>query len=199
MPHVVNKSSLRSYVMAVKRVEQRLRKVTAALNDAGIRYAIIGGNAVAVWVAKVDPAATRTTLDVDLLVDQNDVDRITNVLQGTLGFKRHDLNGSVQFLDPEEPSKRSGVHLVWSGRKVRPSYLDPAPSLDEVVLDPQGFWTLDLPALLRMKLTSLRDIDRVHVSDMLQVGLIDNAVRSKLPPDFIPRLNDIESTIETDE
>ena len=28
--------------MAVERVEQRLRKVTAGLNDAGVRYAVIG-------------------------------------------------------------------------------------------------------------------------------------------------------------
>ncbi len=35
---------------------------------------------------------------------------------------------------------------------------------------------LDLPALVRMKLTSYRDIDRVHVADLLSVGLIDDAV-----------------------
>ena len=59
--------SFRAFVMAVERVEQRLRKVTAALDAAEIRYAVIGGNAVAVWVAKADPSATRTTRDVDLL------------------------------------------------------------------------------------------------------------------------------------
>ena len=73
--------------MAVERVEQRLLKVTAALDAAEIRYAVIGGNAVAVWVAKADPSATRTTKDVDLLVDRGDLDRITEVFTG-LGFKR---------------------------------------------------------------------------------------------------------------
>lgn len=68
--------------MAVERVEQRLRKVTAALDAAGIRYAVIGGNAVAVWVAKADPSATRTTKNVDLLVDREDLDRITEVFTG---------------------------------------------------------------------------------------------------------------------
>ncbi len=33
--------------MAVDRVEKRLRRVTAALDEAGIKYAVIGGNAVA--------------------------------------------------------------------------------------------------------------------------------------------------------
>ncbi len=50
--------------MAVERVEQRLRKVTAALNDADVPYGVIGGNAVAAWVAKADPGALarRSTL-----------------------------------------------------------------------------------------------------------------------------------------
>ena len=36
----------RDYVMAVDRVEKRLRKVTAALDAAGVKYTVIGGNAV---------------------------------------------------------------------------------------------------------------------------------------------------------
>ena len=66
--------------MAVDRVEKRLRRVTAALDEAGIKYAVIGGNAVAAWVSRVDPGATRSTTDVDLLVDQSDIDRIESVL-----------------------------------------------------------------------------------------------------------------------
>ena len=191
--------SFKAYVMAVERVEQRLRKVTTALNDAGIRYAVIGGNAVAVWVAKIDPAATRTTVDVDLLVDQSELERITEVLEGGLGFKRHDLRRMVLFVDPEEPSRRSGVHLVWAGQKVRPSYAHPAPLVDESVFDPQGFWALNLSALVRMKLTSLRDIDRVHIADMLRVGLVDDGVRADLPPDLLPRLDAIETRIRDEE
>ncbi len=185
--------------MAMERVEQRLRNVTAALNDAGIRYAVIGGNAVSVWVAKIDAAATRTTVDVDLLVNQKDLDRITEVLEGVLGFKRHDLRRMVLFVDPEEPSRRSGVRLVWADQKVRPSYVHPAPRVDESVFDTQGFRVLDLPALVRMKLTSLRDIDRVHVADMLRVGLVDDRVRAELPPDLLPRLNAIEARIKDEE
>lgn len=184
--------------MAMERVQQRLRKVTAALNDAGIRYAVIGGNAVAVWVAKADPAATRTTVDVDLLVDRDDIDRITSALQA-IGFERHDLRRMVLFVDPEEPSRRSGVHLVWCGQKVRPSYIHAAPRLDEAVFDPQGFWVLDLPALLRMKLTSYRDIDRVHVADMLRSGLINGDLRGGLPDDLRERLDAVRARLDDDD
>lgn len=181
--------------MAMERVERRLRTVTAALDAAGIRYAVIGGNAVAVWVAKADPAATRTTKDVDLLVDKNDLERITQVMSG-LGFQREDLRSLVLFIDPEEPSRRSGVHLVWASQKVRPSYVHPAPSLDEAVHDPEGFWVLDLPALLRMKLTSLRNIDKTHVEDLLRVGVIDQAVRDALPQALRECLEGIETMLE---
>ena len=41
-------------------------------------------------VAKADPSATRSTLDVDLLVNQADLDAVTAAFNG-LGFERHDL------------------------------------------------------------------------------------------------------------
>src|SRR5438552_15175608 len=113
--------SYKAFVMAMERVEKRLRKVTAALDADGIRYAVVGGNAVALWVAKADPAATRTTKDVDLLVNRGDLDRISQVMR-SLGFAVQDLRRLVLFVDPEEPSLRSGVHLVWAGQKGRPSY-----------------------------------------------------------------------------
>lgn len=183
--------------MAMDRIEQRLHRVTAALDAAQIPYAVVGGNAVAVWVAKADPAATRTTKDVDLLVARDDVDRVTQVMTG-LGFHREDLRSLVLFIDPEEPARRSGVHLVWANEKVRPSYLHPAPKVSEAVRDDAGFLVLDLGALVRMKLTSLRDIDRVHVADLLAVGLIDKEVRSALPVDLLSRLESIEQSRDTE-
>ena len=181
--------------MAVDRVEKRLRRVAAALDAADIGYAVIGGNAVAAWVARVDPSATRATKDVDLLVERADLDRITEVMD-ELGFGRHDLLSLVLFTDPDEPSKRAGVHLVWANEKVQPSYALPAPSTDETVRDPQGPRVLDLPALVRMKLTSFRDIDRVHIADMISVGLIDHATRSALPEELQERLAEVEASVE---
>ena len=190
--------TFRAYVMAVDRVEKRLRRVTAALDAAGIPYAVVGGNAVATWVARVDPSATRATKNVDLLVQRTDLDRITEVIHG-LGFQRQDLRSLVLFIAPDEPSRRAGVHLVWAGELVRPSYEHPAPSVAEAVRDPEGFLVLDLPALVRMKLTSLRAIDRAHVEDLLRMGLIDANVTSKLPEELRERLADIEASLEDDE
>ncbi len=182
----------------MERVEHRLRKVTAALDAAGIPYAVIGGNAVASWVARVDPEATRTTKDVDILARRADVQRLSEAIVG-LGFQRHDLRRMVLFVDPEAPSKKSGVHLVWAGEKVRTTYSRPAPTIEESVIAPEGFRVLSLPALVRMKLTSFRDIDRVHIADLLGVGLIDDAVRKSLPADLGERLATIEASLDADE
>jgi len=181
--------------MAVDRVEKRLRKVTAALDAAGVPYAVIGGNAVAAWVGRMDPAATRATKDVDLLVRRDDIDRVDAVME-SLNFQRQDLRRLVLFIDPEEPSKRSGVHLVWAGEKVRPSYTCSAPSVEEAVRDPEGFMVLNLSALVRMKLTSFRAIDQAHVADLLSVELIDASIRSSLPPELLERLKMVEQTLD---
>lgn len=181
--------------MAVERVERRLRQVTAAFDGAGIPYAVIGGNAVAAWVGRVDPSATRATKDVDLLVERGDLDRITQAMT-ELGFVREDLRSLVVFTDPEEPSRRAGVHLVWAGEKVRPSYAEAAPVVDQIVRDPAGFAVLDLSSLVRMKLTSFRDIDRVHIADLIKVGLIDQAIISAVPQTLRARLQQVQSSIE---
>jgi len=176
--------------MAVDRVEQRLKRVAAALDAAGLAYAVVGGNAVASWVGRIDPSATRATKDVDLLVRRADLDRVTAALTGA-GLRREDLRDPVPFVDPAEPSRRAGVHLVWAGERVRPSYTIPAPRVEESVRDPEGFAVLDLPALVRMKLTSFRDIDRVHIGDLIEVGLIDARIASTLPPELRARLDQV--------
>jgi len=47
-----------------------------------------------------------------------------------------------------------------------------------------------------MKLTSFLDIDRAHVADLLDVGLIDGRVRQSLPDALKERLAEVERTRE---
>jgi hypothetical protein len=54
----------------VDNVRQRLLRATAALDSAGVPYAVVGGNAVADWVTRVDAAAVRFTQDVDWYWDK---------------------------------------------------------------------------------------------------------------------------------
>ncbi len=61
------------YVMAIEDVTDRLERITRALEQASVPYALVGGQAVALWVASRDPAAVRTTKDVDLLLRHEDL------------------------------------------------------------------------------------------------------------------------------
>src|SRR5713101_3854237 len=65
---------------AVAKVRERLLRATAALNQIGVPYAVVGGNAVAAWVATIDEGAIRNTRDVDLLVRRSDLPTIAAAL-----------------------------------------------------------------------------------------------------------------------
>ena len=46
---------------AVLKVKDRLLRATAALEAAGIDYAVVGGNAVGAWIEQVEESAVRST------------------------------------------------------------------------------------------------------------------------------------------
>ncbi len=58
----------------------------------------------------------------------------------------------------------------------------------------QAFRLLDLESLVRMKLTSFRLKDQVHLQDMIEVGLVDQSWVSKYPPELAARLQQILDT-----
>ena len=64
----------------IEQVRRRLERAAAALAGAGIPYAVVGGNAVAAWVSRVDTAAVRNTRDVDILLRRNDLARAQSAM-----------------------------------------------------------------------------------------------------------------------
>src|SRR6266852_1814881 len=104
---------------AVAKVRERLLRATAALNQTGVPYAVVGGNAVASWVATVDEGAVRNTRDIDLLVRRSDLPTITAALEQT-GFVRDELLDVVMFRDGPEGNPSDAVHLWFAGEKTRP-------------------------------------------------------------------------------
>ncbi|NLE36877.1 MAG: nucleotidyl transferase AbiEii/AbiGii toxin family protein [Pirellulaceae bacterium] len=171
---------------AVEDVRQRACRAAGALRKAGIPYVVVGGNAVAAWVARVDQEAVRNTKDVDLLVNRRDLDRIVAEL-AAVGFVHQNVAGVDLFLDGPDGSVRGAIHLLFAGEKVRPTHPLPAPELDESVPGPD-FPVPTLEALVRMKLTSFRLKDQVHLIDLLDVGLIDAIWRERLPGELSDRL-----------
>jgi hypothetical protein len=187
-------SLLERMVSAVERVRDRLARATAALDAAGVPYAVIGGNAVAAWVATVDPGAVRNTQDVDVLLRRSDLPAATAAM-AVAGFIHAEVNGVDLFLDGPTAGPRDAVHVVFAGEKVKPSNLAPAPDVADSAR-PDRFQLIDLQALVRMKLTSFRRKDQVHLTDMLEVGLIDATWPARLPPDLAARLQSLIDTPE---
>lgn len=183
--------------MAVERVEQLLHRLTQALNDAGIDYAIIGGNAVAAWVARVDEAAVRSTKDVDVLIRREDLARVTEALR-SVDLDPAEAMGVYMFLEKKNPNPKTGVSVVFASERVRPDYAHAAPDPAECADDSEAFRLIDLRHLVEMKLQAYRFIDRAHVQDLLSVGLIDDTIRNALPSDLRERLQAIEDEVDPD-
>lgn len=174
---------------AVENVRRRLERAAGALEQAGIPYAVSGGNAVRAWVAQADEAAVRTTRDVDILLRRSDLPAAREALEAE-GFVHRHSAGIDMFLDGPEAKARDAVHILFAGEKVRDSYLVPTPDVDEFEYS-DDFRVLTLEALVRMKLTSFRDKDRMHLRDMIDVELIDASWRDRFPPEFAARLQDL--------
>lgn len=177
---------------AVAKVRERLLRATAALNQAGIPYAVVGGNAVASWVATIDEGAVRNTRDIDILVCRDDLPALTAVLEQA-GFVRDELLDVVMFRDGAAGKPSEAVHLLFAGEKTRPDHLLPAPAI-QTVADPANFRVITLEALVEMKLMSNRRKDQVHIQDLIGVGLIDASWLARLPTTLAERLKQILDT-----
>ena len=176
------------YVMALEDVTDRLKRITGALAEASVPYALVGGQAVAMWVATRDPAAVRTTKDVDLLLRREDLPK-ARAAALSAGMDYFEVMGVGMFLDRSDPNPRHAVHLVWANERVRPEYALPSPTVDQRETLPDGIPVVSLPGLVLMKLMSHRDQDRVHLRDMIDVGLIGRDLLEDLPRELAERLD----------
>ncbi len=178
------KSQLREFsfdraISAVEKVRQRLLRATAALEAARVPYAVAGGNAVALWVSRVDEAAVRNTQDVDILIRRSDLGAARGALEQA-GFVYRHVAGMDVFLDEAGAKPRNAVHIVFAGEKVRPAEPMANPDVAESE-QAEHFRILTLAALVQIKLTAFRDKDKVHLRDLIDVGLIDEGWVKKLP------------------
>lgn len=174
---------------AVEKIQKRWERTTRTLEQAGIPYAIIGGNAVRAWVAQVDEAAVRTTRDVDILLRRADWPAAKAAMEAA-GFAHRHSAGKDMFLDGSDAKTRDAVHVLFAGEKVFPDDLIPAPDVTDSEII-QNHRTLTLEALVRMKLNSFRDKNRMHVRDMIDIGLLDVSWCDRLPTEFGKRLKEL--------
>lgn len=194
MPALLEPFSLDRMVAAVEKVRERLLRATAALEQANIAYAVVGRNAVAAWVTRVDEAAVRNTRDVDILLRRTDLNLAIPVLQ-SVGFVYRHVGALDVFLDGPEAKARDAVYIVFANEKVRPEEALPNPDVTETEAA-DNFRILALEALVRIKLTAFRDKDRTHLRDLLDVGLLDHSWTTRFPPELAARLQQLLDTPE---
>ncbi len=96
-------------VRAVEKVRERLHRASGALEEANIPYAVIGGNAVAAWVARVDESAVRNTQDVDILLRRSDLEAAKSAF-AKAGFVFRHVKGIDMFLDGPRQGPRCRPH-----------------------------------------------------------------------------------------
>ncbi len=94
---------------------------------AGVPYAVIGGNAVAAWVSKVDPGCGKQHGRCRHHGQPRRLrTRVKAALEGA-GFRHYELMDVHMFLDGPNGRPRDAVHLLFAGEKVQQAYSAPAP------------------------------------------------------------------------
>lgn len=177
--------SLERMIRAVEKVRTRLLRAVKALEDASLPYAVIGGNAVAAWVSRIDEAAVRNTQDVDILIRRADFEKVKAAFEQA-GFTYGQTLDVHFFLDEPNGKIRDAVHLLMASEKVKAEYASACPDVSDSERG-TDFQVISLPALVEMKLNSYRDKDRTHLRDMIEVGLIDATWPAKFPPTLAAR------------
>lgn len=179
-------------MMAAEKVKDRLRRAAALLDQAGVPYAVVGGNAVASWVGRIDEGAVRNTRDVDILIRRTDLDAAKLAMQSG-GFIHSQTLGVEMFLDGPDSRTSEAVHLLFAGEKVEAKHITVAPDVSECERT-HGLQVIALEALVRMKLNSNRDKDRTHLRDMIGVGLVDESWVGRFPAELAARLQHLFDT-----
>ncbi len=176
-------------IIAGEAVIERCLRATAALDRDGIAYMVIGGNAVAEWVARVDDGATRYTKDVDILIERGSLDSTRKTLEGE-GFIYIETGGYPALVDGENGKVSAGIHLHFAGEPTKVGSAFAFPSLTD---SERGatFQVATLEALIRMKLSAWRNLDGMHLYDLLHVGLFDATWPARFAPPLDARLQQL--------
>lgn len=174
---------------AVDKVKDRLLRVTSALDQAGIPYAVVGGNAVQLWIAQVDKSVVRNERDVDIIINLEDLPKAIETLEKT-GFIYRHAKSVDMFLDGPDAKARDAVRVLFAGVKVRETDSEAVPGIERVTMI-QNIRTIPLEELVRLKLTAFRLKDRVHLQDMISIGMIDETWLERLPTELSLRLKEL--------
>lgn len=185
--------TIAAYDRHVQQLLETVGRLAQALTQARVDYRVIGGVAVFLYVHERDPLAARSTRDVDVAVDRAQLHAIVDAVR-SVGFTYRHAAGVDMLLDAREPRARSAVHLVFVREKVRPEYVEPVPDFSTPTRTAEGILLAPVAELVRMKLTSFRLKDKVHIKDLDAVGLVTSEVEAQLSEVLRARLREVRAT-----
>src|SRR5947209_17221165 len=84
--------------------------------------------------------------------------------------------------------------FLFVREKVRREYAEAVPSFSEAVQYANGISIISVSDLVKMKLTSFRLKDRVHIQDLDSVGLITPEIEVSLSEPLLARLAEVRAS-----
>ena len=131
---------------------------------------------------------------MNLLIHREDFDKVITVLVEAR-FTYEAINGRHVFLDRPDSKPRDAVFVFFANEKVREEDFEPTADVSESVIGEDAkYRCLSLDALVRMKLTSFRNKDAMHLRDLADVGLIDETWPARYPAVLADRLQHVLDT-----
>lgn len=141
-----------------------LRAITAALDDAGLEYAIAGAFALAIH------GVPRATSDIDLMVREQDLDAIFEAV-GKIGYSHRALPMAfsdgmrLQRISRLAPDAPVTLDLIMVDANLEPVW----DSRVLVETELGGLWVISREALIRMKLAAGRAQDVADVQRLQEM------------------------------
>jgi hypothetical protein len=126
-------------------------------------------------------------------IDRADLDAIIEATR-PYGFRYRHAAGVDMLVDAEAPKAHSAIHLLFIREKVRKEYEEPVPAFSPAVQYENGISIISVADLVKMKLTSFRLKDRVHIQDLDGAGLITPEVEAQLSPPLKVRLQEVRAS-----
>jgi hypothetical protein len=182
----------RSYNTHMEQLFERLKRLHAAFDSAGIEYRVVGGMAVFFQVSLRRPGRGRSTEDVDIAIDRKELQRIAKAAR-QFGFRYRHVAGVDMLVDAERPRASTAVHMVFINEKVRLEYLEAVPGFSEPTRTEEGILLAPVADLVRMKLTSFRMKDQLHLKDLDSARLITREIEAGLPEALRGRLAEVRA------
>jgi hypothetical protein len=184
--------TIAAYDEHIDRVFLTLRRAQELCDAAGVDYRVVGGMAVFLHLSGVEAVPTRSTNDVDIAIERSALVKLASAAPAH-GLEYRQVAGVDMLIEAARPKARTAIHLIFVREKVRPGGVEPIPGLSPPVRTVEGVLLAPIADLVRMKLTSFRFKDKMHLQDLDQAGLINPEIESGLTDVLRHRLTEVRA------